>query len=376
MARFRKLFTILSGSGVAQSASHSDHDHDGAYATPYDVEVSISEAMRSFVRSTIPNLIDNGSILNDIGNWYLDAGSVDSSIVFSAAQSRSIGSGSLAFTAGAAFDGRMAYRPGGSPDDLIPLNGITTTVDFACWIKSADADIFVTPTIVFYNAAHGLLSSLGQSATELGPIDASSWAECSVRDFAVPVGATHCQVKLQATSLTPTGPVYIDDIYFGSADGDVEPYPYVGPVPISANRLFNGDFELATVMWTANNEETITRETVTPITGTASLKVITPGAGSGEGVWIRSGIGNMLIVPGETLRLSFIARGAGTFNVRLFGISTLGPFVLTEQSQIFMEDFIVPTEPTPKFLSGLEFMTTTQQVVTFYLDDVSLGTPS
>lgn len=89
-----------------------------------------------------------------------------------------------------------------------------------------------------------------------------------------------------------------------------------GGEPAPVNLVMNGDFETDLTVqpfWSeiyGESIETMTRDTVSPLSGLASLHVVTPGLDVDEGVQYAP-TPRITLVPEATYRLSFLVRGSG-----------------------------------------------------------------
>lgn len=321
------------------------------------------------------NLIRNGSFVGHADEWVI--GFAGSEIDFEPNASRSPGSGSLAVLK----TGEQAvarYRPGGA--HAVSLNGIGT-IDVVGYASTTG-----DPT----NTAAGFFlrfyaDALAQTAVGSGvsiPADgdipltgAGTWDEVARRAIAVPEGATH--FRIEANGSSSDAPVLFDDVYVGAPGEDAPPYTGAQLVPFPANRVLNGEFEGGIDGWLGWwTTETLAHNTATPIAGSGSLSVTTPGGGDEQGA-IYPANADLVVVPGEPLRLAVKVKGSGEIKVALYyggaaPQATVWTGTLSGTPTTVSEDITVPVGAA---FVGILVATTTDQAVTFVVDDVSLGTP-
>lgn len=320
------------------------------------------------------NLIRNGSFVGHADDWMPQNAPL---FGYTGAQTAQPGSGALACTAVAQHV--CHYRPGGAW--LVPLNGLTT-LDLALSGKSA-SEWSVDLNVNFFDNALGLEDPMAGAIALSTTITSGAWEGDALRGQAVPVGATHVHILLLATPDVGTDPLYIDDVYVGAVGGDNAPYPPATRAAFPHNRLPNGDLETGIDGWVyVQGEETLSHETAAPLAGTGSIKVVTVADYGGQGVNTAAAFENrgVAVIAGETLQLSFLGKASSATAFVVIGeyegleavelwTGTLGPSPATVSV-----DFVVPANAslmTPKIVTADEVVT----VVTFWLDNVSLGTP-
>lgn len=141
-----------------------------------------------------------------------------------------------------------------------------------------------------------------------------------------------------------------------------------------ANLIANGTFEVTADPWIGNfGGETVIRDTASPCTGTAHLKIVTPGNDPEEGAFFD--VAPIPIAAEIPIRVSIVAKGAGIIAAQLgfAGANTFayGPeWTLTGECTPFAWD----TE-TPIGTTGLSLTIATPhlgeaQAITFWVDDV------
>jgi hypothetical protein len=144
------------------------------------------------------------------------------------------------------------------------------------------------------------------------------------------------------------------------------------------NLLYNGRFESELVgvegWYTAGGGVvTRTRETVSPLAGNASLKVVTNGALGGQGVESEAIV--LEVFQGCTLELSFLVKGSGTLMANmLWNVNDeeiVWTAAATGTTQEISVEFDVPLDEsglTVQFLTDWAYET----AATWYLDDIRL----
>lgn len=336
--------------------------------------------------SITPNLIRNGSFVGHIGGWYPGTVSINPS--FAGDVSRSAGSGCLALEVSDEFTRRIFYRQLGLP--ALDLDG-ATSLDIVAYGKSANPSALITIGLDFRTDAYMVATTLGTGA---GPdnvnVAGASWTEISERDIAVPEGATHVGITFSVTVASGTDPIYIDDVYVGPSGLDSPPYPSASKIPLAFNRFTPfGDFEASlSPQWeTGEGVEDMEIDTVAPISGVGSLKVISPGTFTEEGaVWFGGGAAAnsaamMIVTPGEPLRVQFKQKGSGHLQCKLGYVGISQPEIvwdgmLTASPTTETVDVIVPAGAIG--IREFYFWTPNDedsQAVTLWIDDISIGTP-
>lgn len=170
--------------------------------------------------------------------------------------------------------------------------------------------------------------------------------------------------------------VRYDNIYIGPVGGNVPPYPDA-TVPPLGERVSNGTFETNILDWDGwSGGETRSRETIAPITGTGSLKCVTPGNDAGEGLYtpIHNGF---IVVPGESLRVRLKIVGIGAGDIKLVLYSASGETTIWEGAPstnvnsptVIDETIVVPSTDN---VVQTAILTSTMQATTFWVDDYSL----
>jgi hypothetical protein len=306
------------------------------------------------------NLIANGSFVGHADGWFRDAGPAPAWT-----------EGQLSVTP--TGSNQIAYRPGGR--GAIPL-GATDPLDAVIHAQSDDP-AYVGWGIAFWPSADAVagtqIGATATSETELagGPAP----VECPLRGIDVPEGATHASVRVAVSS--PTGaPIVLTDAYLGTAAGDDPPYPTADPTPFPENRLPNGDFATDVAGWWAFwDAEGIERADDAPLVAPWAMKITTVGSGE-EGAIYRDPFGNVVVVPGEPIRLAFRIAGAGTVKAVLDysdgADAEVWSGVLSGTPTVVAEDVVVPAG-TWKVRPYL--VTAVEAAVVFWVGDVSLGTP-
>lgn len=320
------------------------------------------------------NLIRNGSFQNHADDWCL--GFVNQEIGHVSDGGRSEGTGALSII-GTVSGARADYRPGGA---LATALGVLTDVDAVAYAK-APAGVDVRIILDFYALADDPDSSIldQQVVSDVGVTD--TWVELALRDVAVPMGAAFVRMRLQSSDADDNDTVLWSDVYLGAPDGDDPPYAAQARVPYPANRVPNGTLETDARGWLPYwDMETLERDTVDPMAGSASLKV-TPtddgfprGCGYRPGVWI-------VVESEEALRFSFAIRGAGeVFAALAYVGGNSGQNWAVEdvvwQDTIASEPQVVTVDvetPPGAALLTLQFATVASQDDPFWLDTVALG---
>lgn len=139
------------------------------------------------------------------------------------------------------------------------------------------------------------------------------------------------------------------------------------------NLVTNGDFETADIsLWQAYFfPETITRETVAPITGTGSLKLVTT-ANDKQGIVSDP---EMPVTPGDRMRYRITLKGAGLVQTQITINNSDGfnPWLiipLQTNAQIYTLEFIAPSDATE---ASVIVRTDSALVVTAYIDNIYFG---
>lgn len=327
---------------------------------------------------TTPNLIGNGSFVDHAEGWYASNSTSDVVVGYTAADSRSAESGALSVAFNGSFP--VSYRPAAA--FAIPLDDLET-LDAVAYAKAGAADRTLQWNLVFYSGPFASSAEyVDQADVPATPttLSTSEFTQCAEREIVVPVGATHIVVNLLIAGADTADPVLIDDVYLGPPLGDTA-QPAVTFSGLTGNRIGNGDFETTLAGWQYSQDwgdETIERDTVAPITGTASLKVTTNGGGVESGTSYADNP-RMVVVPGETLRVSFRIKGAGALKARMVWAYT-GPIqaltvwtgTATAEAQLVDEEITVPAGRHGAYF---DVVTTEAAEVTFWLDDVIVETP-
>lgn len=149
--------------------------------------------------------------------------------------------------------------------------------------------------------------------------------------------------------------------------------------------ISNGEFATDIAGWLSyDGDATLSHETTNPITGAGSLKVVTVGQVWGDQGAVYPDVEpGIAVTPGETLRLAFKVRGSEVATIRAsFGYKPQGEELIWTAAISTDVDSISVDHLIPGDLGGgptthlhLRFTTTTAQETTFWVDDVSLGTP-
>jgi hypothetical protein len=320
------------------------------------------------------NLIPNGSFAGHADGWY--AASAGCLLAYDAG-SRSGGTGALSFQkSGAPAVGATAeiqFRPGGT---LIALGGLTT-IDVVAWMQGGTGNS-CRFTVAFYDDAYGtnfidIVNSTGAPTA----LATGTWVEVASRELAVPEGATHAHLIPRYTKTVLDVPCLIDDVYLGAVGGD-DP-PYAGATLPLVQRIGNGDFEASAAGWVGMWEvETIARTTTSPISGTGSLSVSTPGGGDGQGISTPMLGTGLPVIGDEALRLNFAIKGSGSLVAQVSYKDTGGTVnvwsgTLTGSTQVVSVDFVAPSV---SYGATLSFIAADDQPVAFVLDDVEFGSPA
>lgn len=309
------------------------------------------------------NLIHDGSFVNGIDGWYPTTEDTTLAHV----------SGTMTVDRGEGSNFTVHYIPDGLA--TIPLNGITA-VDFLfdAWCAEADSVLLVGQIRFWLDAFQ--LTSVG-SATQVPSPSATTLSAnpqtFGIRNCAVPDGATHISVSF--IGQTTTGhPISLTNIFINET---AMPLTATAQPAIFPTRIGNGDFETDIEHWYGwASSETLSRETASPITGTGSLKVITPGGAASQGV-IYTYDQQPFVLPGEDLQVGVTLRGAGTLKVQLWyndGDDAIDVWTGTLSSTPTVIDQVVAMPPTEYVVpTSILIITTTDQAVTFYVDDVTLA---
>ena len=169
------------------------------------------------------------------------------------------------------------------------------------------------------------------------------------------------------------GPSYIG----GINSPPLEPADYSNDV----NFIYNGTFESAfigTQGWAPTNSGRVTlaRDTVDPMSGTASMKVTLSADNGSDGVqcFLFNFI-NLADLVGATLTLSFKLRGSGDLMVYLAWAAVPDETLWTGTAgvqQTVSEDFVVPADATRLDLMIVTGWDGSQVGVEYWLDDIKL----
>lgn len=317
--------------------------------------------------SDFVNLIRNGSFVGHASGWL--PGNDTQTMGYNAA-SRSVGSGSLSLAA-ADNGGNADYRPGGA--FAIPVEG-NTHLDFIAYAKPSVANQTIVLKLLFMNTPDGhpgTAFTTESNAATTPLLSGDAFEEVTLLNVAVPVGATHVRPRIEFSE--DIG-YLIDDVYLGPPGQAAPPYPGAAAIPFLTNRILNGDFHVNLDGWHHYGAEVFVRDTVAPIADVASLKVTTPGGGEFQGAFYVPQ-GSVAVVAGETLRAQAKIKGAGTVRFSLwFGVGEIIAWegALSATVTVIDEEIVVPAGA---WFCDPSFMTPTDQAITFWIDDVSLGTP-
>lgn len=319
------------------------------------------------------NMIRNGSFGDRADGWLWTANSAVAT--FAASPSRSVGTGCLSVMPPAASTKQIIYRPRGL--SVLPL-GNRTVLDAVAYVKSDDETPTTRISLAFYSDTDGFddafLSSV--ESAEINP-DSAVWTIIESRDVAVPLGAQSVKFQITIVGASGASAILFDDLYMGAPGGDDPPYPVVS-TPLPLNRILDGTFESGMRGWEANaSGEVFELDASAPIVGTQSLKVTTEGNVADEGAWYHNA-GRILVVAGESLRLTMQAKGSGTVYPFItfhdgFSIVNGDPVVLSASPVTITLDATVPAN---KDTATVGLITKTDpQAITYWIDEVSLANP-
>lgn len=317
------------------------------------------------------NLIDNGSFVGHADGWWPESFGMDP-VAHVDADTRSPGSGAMRLARGAAGNAFVAWRPGGARLNAL---GAETEIDVVAYVRSDDP-VTAQMQFSFRFDAEGIAPGQAhQDSAELA--GGAEWVELAVRGVAVPPGATHFTFVVGAFSNSGGVDAMVDDVYVGAAGGESAPYAGADVAGVPALRGA-WDFEAATAatFWSGWwGDETIARDAVDPIAGTASLSVATTGEGEEGAYWFWN-FGFPPVAPGETVPFAFTLRGSGTVRAALW--MTGDPFevwsgALSGTPQRVSVDVEIPAGMW--LASPLFQVDPADQEVEFWVDDVVLGTP-
>ena len=197
----RPVRALLKGSGATRFVSVD--------TSTIDVEA------RSILGKSTPNLISNGTFIDNIDGWV----GVNGNETLAWAEDESAtddDSGSLSGNrpAGACV---LTYAPDGGPIVLGDLESISLSFK----VKSAHSGIYVFGSVVFYEdeTYDNYIDSVNAPhiADFVDPIiiPQNTWVEFGRGSILVPEGSTHIAVKVAAVGVDDTDPVFFDDITVG-----------------------------------------------------------------------------------------------------------------------------------------------------------------
>lgn len=314
------------------------------------------------------NLIENGSFSSgDIAGWFAQQ---DTSVVYESGRIQLTVPG----TPDAGLFGSAQFRPSGN---LIALGALTVwdIVGTADPVASNDARFRIT----YFSGPDGTDDQFWDlHNTPLIDLSGPGQIEFGERDLAIPEGATHAWINLQYRKDTTDAPLLVTDFYAGAVDGDNPPY---ASADVSlTNRIVGGDFESGIGGWvTWIGDETIEEESVDPITGSKSLLITTPGGMEDQGAWVSNTEDATPVVAGENLRFAFsIKRVSGSGEIKADlgwnggGSETQWSEVVTNDVQHVSVDLVAPVDTWGAYVA---FLTVTDQIGAFVVDNVRLGSP-
>lgn len=317
------------------------------------------------------NLIDNGSFVAHADGWYPNV--FGDGVAWAASPSRS---GGGAIECDASAGSMVSYRPDGAYS--VSLGGLTA-IDCVAYARSADTARRGRVRLEFFSDASctSFVSGITVPDSTGVALDDAGWHEVAARGIAVPGGATRVLVSLAPAGTKGAEPVVFADVYVGDVGGDGPPYP--GAAISLGYRLPNGDFETVQTDYAVDNgTEVVTFDTVAPIAGTRSLKIVCAGADAFDGVLIPTAavaIG-MVVIPGETLPWSFKLDGSGIAEVDV-GITFQGATPADVSIYTGAPTGTVAGEiavPAGAWRASMWFWTTSADAGTFRIDDVLIGT--
>lgn len=299
------------------------------------------------------NLIHDGSFADGVAGWY--PVTVASSVTYDDGTSAvTDGTGALVLTKSGAV-AQMRYQPGGAP--AIPTQG-NTALDIALMALSpGTAGLSVSLRFFSDEAATdqvGLANAI--SSTPVG----TSWTPVIARGVAVPGTAAYVRIEVEKNSAAAS--VTVDDIYVGAPL-----YPVTEVDAFPADRVLNGTFADGIDGWIGWwTTETLEHEA-------GALSVTTPGGGAEQGA-IYPPNADLIVVPGETLRLTVALSGSGTVKAAMYYTGAaqddLWSGTLGGTPTLVSEDFTVPAGAVR---AGILIATTADEATTFVIDDVTLG---
>lgn len=314
-----------------------------------------------------PNLISNGSFGSHIDGWFPSASGITLSYVGSGSRTGPGGVLSVNKATGAAT---TQFMPNGLPGISL---GALTTIDAVAYVKSANTLASCTVVVSFFDTPYvNFVGDIGSETSIAVLAQAGSWSIVELRDIVVPVGATHAIFRINITDMDGTA-VLVDDVYFGEPDLDIPPYS-ASPFVWATNLVLNGNVEAGLPPWGSFSDGDTTLETIAPLAGTKSIKFVSANLGDQEGI-----VQPSIAVPANTaMHLSFRAKGPADAQILVDHLQVSGQTTdqvwsgsFTETPTVYTADF---TTPADSYGLYLDLVTEGQQQVTFWIDDVSLGT--